>query len=81
VSEVHVVPLRDLITHEVPGGLDGHANDPGRWLSIEAAIGPDGTGEPACPCGPSLENIPNRHGPDGWVVTHASLDGREKAEA
>ena len=33
-----------------------------------------------CPCGPDIECVPNPHGPDGWLVTHHSLDGRERFE-
>jgi hypothetical protein len=72
---VHVVPLRDAITHEVPGGLDGHDDDPGPWLTIEA------DGDEACPCIPSAELVPGEDGPDGWLITHHSLDGRELSEA
>jgi hypothetical protein len=33
-----------------------------------------------CLCGPTSECIPKDNGPDGWVVTHHSLDGREANE-
>jgi hypothetical protein len=36
--------------------------------------------QPGCVCGPALEHVPNPHGPDGWLVTHHSLDGREERE-
>jgi hypothetical protein len=37
----------------------------------------DDAGE--CPCGPRVEWVPNGDG-DAWVITHASLDGRELTE-
>lgn len=33
-----------------------------------------------CPCGPTSEHVPNPHGPDGWLIIHHSLDGREQHE-
>lgn len=75
MSTVHVVPLHDLIEHQVPGGLDGHDAAPGRWLVIEAHA--DGE---SCPCLPAVELVPNADGPDGWLHTHQSLDGRERNE-
>jgi hypothetical protein len=33
-----------------------------------------------CACGPATELVPNDDGPDGWLVTHHSLDGREHHE-
>jgi hypothetical protein len=33
-----------------------------------------------CPCGPTAELVPNPDGPDGWLITHHSLDGREHHE-
>lgn len=39
----------------------------------------DTTGESDCVCGPRVEHVPC-DGPDGWVVVHRSLDGRESAE-
>ncbi|WP_222840698.1 hypothetical protein [Actinosynnema mirum] len=33
-----------------------------------------------CVCGPTSELVPNPHGPDGWLVVHHSLDGRERTE-
>lgn len=32
-----------------------------------------------CVCGPRAEHVPNWRG-DGWVLVHASLDGRERVE-
>lgn len=34
-----------------------------------------------CPCGPAVELVPNDDGPDGWLITHHSLDGRERFES
>lgn len=74
MSTIHVVPLDDLIAHDVPGGIDGHSGNPGDWLAIEAT-GP----ELDCPCAPRVEHCPSIDdaGPDGWLVVHHSLDGRE----
>ena len=33
-----------------------------------------------CACGPTVEHVPNVGGPDGWLYTHHSLDGREADE-
>lgn len=33
-----------------------------------------------CPCGPDIECVPNPDGSDGWLITHHSLDGRERFE-
>lgn len=77
MSTVHVVPLRDLIEHTVPGGIDGYDTIPGRWLTIEAV---DEADMETCPCVPAVEHVPNDDGPDGWLVVHASLDGREAHE-
>lgn len=33
-----------------------------------------------CVCVPDIEHVPNEHGPDGWLYTHHSLDGREQHE-
>ena len=32
-----------------------------------------------CVCGPTVEHVP-ADGGDGWVLTHHSLDGRERHE-
>lgn len=77
MSTVHVVPLHDTVAHEVPGGLQGHDHCDTRWLAIEAAhTEPEGD----CPCGVRIERVPNEDGPDGWLVVHHSLDGREASE-
>jgi hypothetical protein len=31
----------------------------------------------ACVCGPGVEFVPSANGPDGWLVVHHALDGRE----
>lgn len=36
--------------------------------------------EDTCPCGPAVELVRNEGGPDGWVIVHHSLDGREAHE-
>jgi hypothetical protein len=33
-----------------------------------------------CPCGPTTEAVPADDGSMGWLVTHHSLDGRERTE-
>lgn len=33
-----------------------------------------------CACRPDVEHVPNGNGPDGWLYTHHSLDGREAHE-
>jgi hypothetical protein len=38
------------------------------------------TNGPDCVCVPEVELVPNPHGPDGWLHTHSSLDGREARE-
>ena len=76
MTAVHVVPVSDGMTHSVPGGYD----IPGArlvrgWVAIEA-VGEDS----GCVCVPAVECVPRQSGPDGWVVTHHSLDGRERDE-
>lgn len=33
-----------------------------------------------CPCGPTPEAVPDQDGAMGWLITHHSLDGRERFE-
>ena len=33
-----------------------------------------------CICGPTVEPCPREDGSMGWLITHYSLDGREKRE-
>ena len=33
-----------------------------------------------CICGPDVEPCPREDGSMGWLITHYSLDGREKME-
>lgn len=33
-----------------------------------------------CPCGPAQELVKQPDGSDGWLITHHSLDGRERTE-
>lgn len=81
MSTVHVVPLHDSVQHTV--ALDvvlaewEQNTGPGRWLAVELL--PHEQEQP-CACGPTPELVPNPDGPDGWVVTHHSLDGREQDE-
>lgn len=78
MSTVHVVPLCDAVAHDVPGGLDGQ--DIGHtdgWLAIEADPHQPDLG---CACGPDVEVVLALDAPDGYLVTHHSLDGREHRE-
>lgn len=34
----------------------------------------------SCPCGPTSEPVKREDGSVGWVITHHSLDGRERDE-
>ncbi len=34
-----------------------------------------------CPCGPETIPVERDDGSFGWVVSHASLDGRERSES
>lgn len=38
------------------------------------------TDQPDCPCGPTTEAVFRADGPDGWIIVHHSLDGREQPE-
>lgn len=51
-GRVHVIPVDDLIAHEVV----------------------------QCVCVPAVECVRKTEGPDGWLYTHHSLDGREQHE-
>lgn len=33
-----------------------------------------------CPCGPRIDPVKNDDGSIGWIITHHSLDGRERDE-
>jgi hypothetical protein len=71
---VHVIPLRDQIEHLVPGGtVDEHRHPSASWISIEEDLR---VGNVDCPCGPAIERV----GRTSWLVTHHSLDGRERYE-
>lgn len=71
---IHVIPLRDQIEHLVPGGVGDEDRHPSAsWLSIE--VDPR-AGNGDCPCGPAIERV----GRTSWLVTHHSLDGRERRE-
>lgn len=47
---------------------------PANDLIEHAAVGDD------CVCGPTIEPVEAEDGSIGWVVTHHSLDGRERTE-
>lgn len=71
---VHVVPVSDAVEHSVPGGY----RVPGvcrAWVVVEAV----GDADEDCVCVPSVQHVAGSSG-DGWVVTHHSLDGRERGE-
>lgn len=38
------------------------------------------TDQDDCVCVPAVQRVPNEHGPDGWVLVHHALDGRETAD-
>ncbi len=76
MRSVHVVPLCDLVLHDVPGALDETPYD-GGWLTIEVFASDLPAEE--CVCRPSLELSRTPSGADGWIVVHHSLDGREVA--
>ncbi len=81
MSTIHVVPLEDPIEHVVPGGIPTSAIaavKPGdAWLCIEQGAGD----EESCVCMPDVEHVPAEDGgPDGWLIIHHSLDGRELSE-
>lgn len=40
----------------------------------------DTDGEERCVCGPTTEPVERDDGSFGWLVTHHSLDGRERFE-
>lgn len=48
-------------------------------LPIHDLIEHDDEGD-ECPCGPTTEAVPDDEGGYGWVITHHSLDGRERHE-
>lgn len=33
-----------------------------------------------CPCGPQQQLVQHDDAPDGWLIVHHSLDGREQIE-
>jgi hypothetical protein len=47
-------------------------------LPVNDLIDHDDVGDD-CVCGPAVEHVPSDTG-DGWLITHNSLDGREKDE-
>lgn len=80
MSIVHVVPLGDLIEHDVPDGIPDYAiakAGADSWLAIECP--PDRIGR-LCVCMPHAEMVRTVDDRPGWVVTHHSLDGRELSE-
>lgn len=54
MSELHVVPVDDLIEHD--------------------------SGGEGCVCGPETIPVERDDGSFGWLVSHHSLDGRERYE-
>lgn len=38
------------------------------------------TEEASCACGPAVEHCTYDHAPDGWLVVHHALDGRDTEE-
>lgn len=76
MTTVHVVPVCDGMTHSVPGGYDIPGAHVARgWVAVEAVGEAD-----TCVCVPAVACVPREGGRDGWLVTHHSLDGRERDE-
>jgi hypothetical protein len=48
-------------------------------VPVDDLIEHDTSGEKPCVCGPDVEHVEAEDG-DGWLVTHHSLDGRERFE-
>lgn len=72
---VHVIPLGDQIEHLVPGGIgDQDQHSSASWISIKED---PRAGAVDCPCGPAIQRV----GRTSWLVTHHSLDGRERHES
>lgn len=44
--------------------------------TVEHTLDPDGD----CVCGPRVELVQDPDGDDAWILTHHSLDGRERNE-
>lgn len=40
----------------------------------------DTDSDDGCVCGPTSEPVMRDDGSNGWLITHHSLDGREKSE-
>lgn len=80
VAVVHVVPLGDHIVHDVPGGLGEYDGVTFGWAVVRLSAAEEAAPELVCVCGPALEHCPGGVGPDGWMVVHHSLDGREARE-
>jgi hypothetical protein len=59
----------------------GAVVDPNRVhvLPIGDLIEHEGVGE-GCPCGPDVEAVFRPDGSNGWLISHHSLDGRERFE-
>lgn len=83
MGTVHVVPLHDQVQHVVPGLVDfsewEQQAKPSAWLTVQVHLR-EAVPDLPCACGPSTELVANDDGPDGWMVVHHSLDGREQHE-
>jgi hypothetical protein len=47
-------------------------------VPVDDLIGHEDSDE--CPCGPELQPVERDDGTIGWILSHHSLDGREKDE-
>jgi hypothetical protein len=44
---------------------------------VDDVVEHDTEDDTGCVCGPDAELVENPDGPDGWLIKHHSLDGRE----
>jgi hypothetical protein len=49
-------------------------------IPVNDLIDHDTSGVELCVCGPETERVEGEDGSDGWLITHHSLDGRERYE-
>lgn len=49
-------------------------------IPVDDLIEHDTDHDTDCVCGPAAELVRNDYGPDGWLIVHNSLDGRERFE-
>ena len=69
---IHLVPIGDLIEHDVPGGIPWEKVPDTPWFLIEAL-----SGKCACECRPEFQTVWHEGKFYGVVVAHTAMDGRE----